>query len=46
MIHALVLGNGRRLLPENMRVPLRLIGNVTTPTGGVIATYEPATDQT
>jgi hypothetical protein len=35
-------GSGRRLFPENVHVPLRLTGNVTTPTGVVIATYDPA----
>jgi dihydrofolate reductase len=44
MIHPLVLGSGRRLFPENVHVPLRLIDSVTTPTGVVIATYEPAED--
>lgn len=42
MIHPLVLGSGRRLFPEGVRVPLRLTDCTTTPTGVVIATYEPA----
>ena len=44
MIHPLVLGSGRRLFPPNVHVALRLTDNVTTPTGVVIATYEPAED--
>jgi len=44
MIHPLVLGTGRRLFPEKVRVPLRLTDCVTTPTGVVIATYEPTKD--
>jgi dihydrofolate reductase len=44
MIHPLVLGTGRRLFPEGVQVPLRLIDSVTTPSGLVIATYEPARD--
>jgi dihydrofolate reductase len=44
MIHPLVLGSGRRLFPENVRVSLRLIDSVTTATGLVIASYEPARD--
>ena len=44
MIHPLVLGSGRRLFPEGVQVPLRLIHSSTTPTGVVIATYEPASD--
>ena len=44
MVHPLVLGNGRRLFPEKMSVPLRLIGSVTTPSGVLIATYEPVRD--
>ncbi len=42
MIHPLVLGGGRRLFPANARVTLRLTDSVTTSTGVVIATYEPA----
>ena len=44
MIHPLVLGTGRRLFPDGVQVSLRLTGSVTTATGEVIATYEPATD--
>jgi dihydrofolate reductase len=44
MIHPLVLGTGRRLFPEGVRVPLRLTDSVTTATGVLIATYEPARD--
>jgi dihydrofolate reductase len=44
MIHPLVLGSGRRLFPEKVDVSLRLIDCATTPTGIVIATYEPARD--
>jgi dihydrofolate reductase len=46
MIHPLVLGTGRRLFPEDVHATLRLIGTATTPTGVVIATYEPAGDRT
>lgn len=42
MIHPLVLGGGRRLFPQGVGVALRLIDSVATPTGVVIATYEPA----
>lgn len=42
MIHPLVLGTGRRLFPADVHVPLRLTDSVTTDTGVVIATYEPA----
>src|SRR5262249_48814022 len=42
MIHPLVLGSGRRPSPERVHVALRLTDSVTTPTGVVIATYEPA----
>ena len=44
MIHPLVLGSGRRLFPEKVYVPLRLTDSLTTATGVVIATYEPARD--
>jgi dihydrofolate reductase len=44
MIHPLVLGTGRRLFPEDVHVPLRLTHSVSTSTGVVIATYEPAKD--
>jgi dihydrofolate reductase len=42
MIHPLVLGTGRRLFPEGVQLPLRLTSSVTSATGVVIATYEPA----
>jgi hypothetical protein len=42
MIHPMVLGSGRRLFPENMQVPLRLIDSVTSASGVLIATYEPS----
>ncbi len=44
MIHPLVLGSGRRLFPEKVEVSLRLVDSVATPTGVLIATYEPARD--
>jgi dihydrofolate reductase len=44
MIHPLVLGTGRRLFPEGLHVSLRLADSVTSATGVVIATYEPARD--
>jgi dihydrofolate reductase len=44
MIHPLVLGAGRRLFPENMEVPLRLIDSTRSDTGVLIATYEPSRD--
>jgi dihydrofolate reductase len=44
MIHPLVLGTGRRLFPEGVQVQLQLLDSATTPTGVVIATYEPARD--
>jgi dihydrofolate reductase len=40
MIHPLVLGQGRRLFPEDGSVALRLVGSATTAAGVVIATYE------
>jgi dihydrofolate reductase len=46
MIHPLVLGSGRRLVPDTVSLPLRLTASTTTPTGVVIATYEPAEDET
>jgi dihydrofolate reductase len=46
MIHPLVLGTGRRLFPESVHASLRLTGSVTTATGVVITTYEPARDET
>jgi dihydrofolate reductase len=45
MIHPLVLGDGRRLFPEKAHLSLRLTDHLTTATGVVIATYEPARDQ-
>lgn len=45
MIHPMVLGTGRRLFPEGVDVKLRLTDSVATPTGVVIATYEPARDK-
>jgi dihydrofolate reductase len=42
MIHPLVLGTGRRLFAEGAFAALRLVDSVTTTTGVVIATYQPA----
>jgi dihydrofolate reductase len=42
-VHPLVLGSGRRLFREGMNLPLLLTYSETTPTGVVIAIYEPAT---
>jgi dihydrofolate reductase len=43
LIHPLVLGSGRRLFPDGSSfASLRLTDSVTTTTGVVIATYEPA----
>jgi dihydrofolate reductase len=42
MIHPLVLGSGKRLLPEGVHLWLELIASEATPTGVVIATYEVA----
>jgi dihydrofolate reductase len=40
-IHPLVLGQGRRLFPDDgTRASLRLFGSVTTATGVVVATYQ------
>jgi dihydrofolate reductase len=44
MIHPLVLGNGRRLFPEDAHLRLRLTGSVAAPNGVLITTYEPARD--
>jgi dihydrofolate reductase len=44
MIHPLVLGTGKRLFPDGVHMPLRLTHSITTGTGVVVATYEPATD--
>jgi dihydrofolate reductase len=42
MIHPLVLGAGRRLFPHGAYAQLRLVDCGTTPTGVLLATYEPA----
>jgi dihydrofolate reductase len=42
LIHPLVLGSGQRLFPQGTAVALRLTDSVTTTTGVVIATYQPA----
>ena len=43
MIHPLVLGSGRRLFPDGSPpARLRLAGSLTTTTGVVIVTYQPA----
>ena len=42
LIHPLVLGSGQRLFPRGTAVALRLTDSVTTTTGVVIATYQPA----
>ena len=43
LIHPLALGSGRRLFGDDgPRAPLRLVESVTTTTGVIIATYEPA----
>ena len=43
LIHPLALGSGRRLFGDDgLRAPLRLVESVTTTTGVIIATYEPA----
>ena len=42
LIHPLALGSGRRLFPDDAEVALRLVDSVTTTTGVIIATYEPA----
>jgi dihydrofolate reductase len=41
MIHPLVLGTGRRLFPEQVKLPLRLTDCVTSLAGVLIATHEP-----
>lgn len=46
MIHPLVLGTGRRLFPEGVQLSLRLTSSVTSASGVVIATYEPARGET
>jgi dihydrofolate reductase len=42
MIHPLVLGTGRRLFSRGAQASLRLVDNIATSTGVLIATYEPA----
>jgi dihydrofolate reductase len=43
LIHPIVLGHGRRLFPKGATpADLRLVDSVTTTTGVMIATYEPA----
>jgi dihydrofolate reductase len=43
LIHPLVLGSGRHLFPDGTPpADLRLVGSVTTTTGVMIATYQPA----
>jgi dihydrofolate reductase len=42
MIHPLVLGTGRRLFGGGVRASLRLVDSITTSTGVLIGTYEPA----
>lgn len=42
LIHPLVLGEGRRLFRERALADLRLVRELTTTTGVIIATYEPA----
>ena len=42
MIHPLVLGTGRRLFGDGAAASLRLVDSITTSTGVLIATYEPA----
>jgi dihydrofolate reductase len=42
LIHPLVLGSGRRLFPDGVFAALQLVETVTTKTGVVIATYQPA----
>ena len=45
-IHPVVLGSGRRLFPEGAPIAaLRLVDSVTTSTGVVIATYQPAEEE-
>jgi dihydrofolate reductase len=42
MIHPLVLGTGRRLFSQGTQATLRLVESITTRTGVVVATYQPA----
>jgi dihydrofolate reductase len=47
LIHPLILGSGRRLIPDDgPRIALQLIDSKTTPSGVVIATYRPADSAT
>jgi len=42
LIHPLVLGSGRRLFADNsLYTTLKLLDHKSTPTGVVIATYQP-----
>ena len=41
MIHPVVLGSGNRLFPEHAHIPMGLLQSTTTPSGVVIASYEP-----
>ncbi len=45
MIAPLVLGSGRRLFPEGVRAPLKLIESVATTTGALLVTYAPERSQ-
>jgi dihydrofolate reductase len=42
LIHPLVLGSGHHLFPAGVSADLRLTDSVTTTTGVIIATYQPA----
>jgi len=42
MIHPLVLGSGRRLFAPGASAALRLTSSLTTTTGVIISTYQPA----
>jgi dihydrofolate reductase len=44
MLHPLVLGSGQRLFSGDVEVRLRLIDSRTSPTGVLIASYEPERD--
>jgi dihydrofolate reductase len=47
LIHPLILGSGRRLIPDDTpRIALQLTDSKTTPSGVVIATYRPADSAT
>jgi dihydrofolate reductase len=43
-IHPLVLGTGRRLFPDGAEATLRLVHGAASPSGLMIASYEPARD--